>query len=170
MDAELESLSACIGATLASRKLMLACAESCTGGWVSQVVTATAGSSAWFERGFVTYSNAAKQELLGVRSETLRDEGAVSEATVREMAAGALRRSHARVALAISGIAGPAGGSPGKPVGTVCFAWALQDGAAAAETVVFSGDRAAVRRQAVVHALRGLLRALGESSPARNAT
>ena len=157
MDKELESLSVRVGEALLEQKLMLTCAESCTGGWVAKVVTATAGSSMWFERGFVTYSNAAKQELLGVKGDTLRQEGAVSEAVVREMAAGALRRSHAQAALAISGVAGPGGGSPGKPVGTVCFAWALQGGEAAAETRHFAGDRETVRRLSVIHALQGLL-------------
>lgn len=164
MDKELEALSVRVGEALLGRKSMLACAESCTGGWVSEVVTATGGSSQWFERGYVTYSNAAKQELLDVKAETLRLDGAVSEAVVREMAAGALRRSHAQIALAISGVAGPSGGSPGKPVGTVCFAWVLQGGAPTAETMHFSGDREAVRKQSVIHALRGLLRELGEAS------
>ena len=164
MDKELEDLSVRIGEALLGRKFMLACAESCTGGWVAEVVTATAGSSQWFERGYVTYSNAAKQELLGVKAGTLRQEGAVSEGVVREMATGALARSHAQAALAISGVAGPGGGSPGKPVGTVCFAWVLRDGEPLAETIHFSGDREAVRRQSVVHALRGLLRQLGEAS------
>ena len=109
MDKDLERLSLRLGEVLLGQKLMLACAESCTGGWVSEVVTATAGSSQWFERGFVTYSNAAKQELLGVQAHTLRQDGAVSEAVVREMAAGALRRSHAQAALAISGVAGQIG-------------------------------------------------------------
>ena len=160
MDKELESLSVRVGEALLEQKLMLTCAESCTGGWVAKVVTATAGSSMWFERGFVTYSNAAKQELLGVKGDTLRQEGAVSEAVVREMAAGALRRSHAQAALAISGVAGPGGGSPGKPVGTVCFAWVLQGGDPAAETRHFAGDRETVRRLSVIHALQGLLSCL----------
>ncbi len=164
MDKELEDLSVRVGEVLLGRKSMLACAESCTGGWVAEVVTATGGSSQWFERGYVTYSNAAKQELLGVKAETLRQDGAVSEAVVREMAAGALRRSHAQAALAISGVAGPSGGSPGKPVGTVCFAWVLQGGEPTTETMHFSGDREAVRKQSVVHALRGLLRRLSEAS------
>ena len=164
MDKELEDLSVRVGAALLERKLTLACAESCTGGWVAEVVTAIGGSSQWFERGFVTYSNAAKQELLGVKADTLRQDGAVSEAVVREMAAGALRRSHAQAALAISGVAGPSGGSPGKPVGTVCFAWVLHGGAPTAETKHFSGDREAVRKQSVVHALQGLLRRLSEAS------
>ncbi len=164
MDKELETISFLVGEALLARKLMLACAESCTGGWVAEVVTATAGSSAWFERGFVTYSNAAKQELLGVRADTLRLHGAVSEAAAAEMAAGALRRSHAQAALAISGVAGPGGGSPDKPVGTVCFAWVLRGEAPTAETARFTGDRETVRRQSVVHALQGLLDRLGEAS------
>ena len=170
MDIDLTQLSARVGSTLQSRQLMLACAESCTGGWVAEAITATAGSSQWFERGFVTYSNAAKQELLGVRAATLRRHGAVSEATVCEMAAGALQRSHAQAALAISGIAGPGGGSPGKPVGTVCFAWALQGATPTVATLCFAGDRTAVRRQAVAHALLGLLRVLGETSPGPDAS
>jgi nicotinamide-nucleotide amidase len=143
---------------------MLTCAESCTGGWVAEVVTATAGSSQWFERGFVTYSNAAKQELLGVRAATLKHSGAVSEDTVREMAAGALAHSHAEAALAVSGVAGPAGGSPGKPVGTVCFAWALQGGKTVTGTQRFRGNREAVRHASVLHALRGLLALLDVGS------
>lgn len=164
MDKDLEHLSLRVGQALLERKLTLACAESCTGGWVAEVVTAIGGSSQWFERGFVTYSNAAKQELLGVEADTLREGGAVSEAVVREMAAGALRRSHAQTALAISGVAGPSGGSPGKPVGTVCFAWVLRGGTPTAETKHFSGDREAVRKQSVIHALQGLLRRLSEAS------
>lgn len=163
MDQELAWLSAQVGAALLERKLMLACAESCTGGWVAEVVTATAGSSGWFERGYVTYSNAAKQELLGVSADTLRRHGAVSEETVLAMAEGCLKRSHAQAALAISGVAGPGGGSPGKPVGTVCFAWALRSGGGSAETLQLPGDREAVRRQSVIHALRGLLQRLDAS-------
>ncbi len=157
MDKELEELSLAVGHALLERKSMLACAESCTGGWVAETVTAIAGSSQWFERGLVTYSNAAKQELLGVRADTLRQQGAVSEAVVLEMAAGTLRNSHAQVSLAISGVAGPAGGSADKPVGTVCFAWAVRGTEPTAQTRHFAGDREAVRRQAVIHALQGLL-------------
>jgi nicotinamide-nucleotide amidase len=164
MDKNLEQLSFLVGEALLSRGLMLACAESCTGGWVAEVVTATAGSSSWFERGFVTYSNASKQELLGVKAETLRRHGAVSEAVVAEMAVGALRRSHAQIALAISGIAGPTGGSPDKPVGTVSFAWVQQGDDPETDTVRFSGDRESVRRQSVFHALQGLLDRLGGAS------
>ena len=116
-----------------------------------------AGSSAWYDRGFITYTNASKLEMLGVQAQTLENNGAVSEATVREMAAGALLHSQAHVSLAISGIAGPTGGSPDKPVGTVCFAWSIKNGPLKSERRVFSGDRHAVRQQAVSHALQGVL-------------
>lgn len=161
MEAELVALSAAIGSACRQRRLLLATAESCTGGWAAQVITHTAGSSAWFERGFVTYANAAKVEMLGVREATLAVHGAVSEETAREMAAGALAKSGASMAVAITGVAGPAGGSPAKPVGTLCFAWCRAGEAAHAETRHFSGDREAIRRQAVVHALNGLLARLG---------
>ncbi len=157
MDTELASLSVAIGALLRQQKSMLACAESCTGGWVSQIVTATPGSSEWFERGFVTYSNAAKQEMLGVARDILEKCGAVSEETARAMAQGALIHSQAQVSLAITGIAGPGGGSPGKPVGTVCFAWCRIGESASSETRQFSGTREDIRRQAAEHALQGLL-------------
>jgi len=149
-----------LGERLKAKGALLVTAESCTGGWAAQAVTAIAGSSEWFERGFVTYSNAAKEEMLGVRPETLARHGAVSEETAREMALGALARSHGTIALAITGIAGPTGGSVAKPVGTVCFAWAVKDGASRAETRRFSGDRDAVRRQSVEHALRAVLELL----------
>lgn len=154
---DLETLAEQVGAALKSRGLMLASAESCTGGWVGEAVTAVAGSSHWFDRGFITYTNESKQEMLGVSAATLAEFGAVSEPTVREMAAGALKHSHAQVALAISGIAGPGGATPTKPVGTVCIAWGLGSGAARSQTFHFNGDRSAVRRQAVVAAMRGVL-------------
>jgi nicotinamide-nucleotide amidase len=157
MDEELDTLSGEVGEWLAARGWTLACAESCTGGWVAEVVTATAGSSGWFDCGFVTYSNEAKQELLGVPAATLAGAGAVSEETVRAMVAGCLARSRADVALAVSGVAGPGGGSATKPVGLVCFAWGRRAAASHSATRHFSGDRAAVRRQAVVAALRGLM-------------
>lgn len=153
----LEALASEVGALLLANGQRLATAESCTGGWVSQCLTSIAGSSAWFERGFVTYSNAAKHELLAVADETLAMQGAVSEATVAAMAQGALRHSHADWALAISGIAGPGGGSPTRPVGTVCFAWAASDGRLLTDTQHFAGDRQGVRAQAVAHALRGIV-------------
>ncbi|MDX9707863.1 MAG: nicotinamide-nucleotide amidase [Azospira sp.] len=158
---DLAALAAEVGERLAARGEMLATAESCTGGWVAQCVTAIAGSSAWFERGFVTYSNEAKIDLLGVAPETLADHGAVSQPVALEMAVGALRRSRAQWALATTGIAGPAGGSPEKPVGTVCFAWAGPEGLVEAGTRHFTGDREAVRRAAAAHALAGLLARLG---------
>jgi len=142
---------------LPAQGLVLACAESCTGGWLAKVLTDIAGSSRWFDRGFVTYSNAAKQSMLGVRPDTLASHGAVSEATVLEMVQGGLSRSNATLAVAISGIAGPGGGTADKPVGTVWFAWARQGSAPFARMESFPGDRAAVRRQAVVVALEGLL-------------
>ena len=153
----LTTLATLVGTRLRAESLMLATAESCTGGWVAQAVTAIAGSSDWFERGFVTYSNAAKMDMLRVKAGTLRTHGAVSEQTAGEMAAGALARSRAQVSVAITGIAGPAGGSAEKPVGTVCFGWAMKDGAVCAETRRFKGNRESVRRQSVVVALQGVL-------------
>ena len=152
----MEALAKKIGERLKAARARLITAESCTGGWAAQVVTSVAGSSAWFERGFVTYSNEAKRELLGVQENTLRAHGAVSEETAREMAQGALSRGKGTVALAVTGVAGPGGGSPGKPVGTVCFAWASAR-AVRSETQQFSGDRESVRRQSVVRALEGVL-------------
>lgn len=155
----MEALAKKLGERLKAAKAALVTAESCTGGWAAQVVTSVSGSSEWFERGFVSYSNAAKQELLGVQAETLARHGAVSEETAREMALGALARAKATHALAITGVAGPSGGSRDKPVGTVCFAWADAAGCRS-ETVRFSGDREAVRRQSVIHSLEGVLQRL----------
>ncbi len=154
---ELEALAAELGTALLRRGWMLAVAESCTGGWAAQVLTAVAGSSVWFERGFVTYSNQAKKEMLGVREETLSARGAVSEEAAREMAQGALARSQAQATCAITGIAGPAGGTDEKPVGTVCFAWALAGAALVSERQQFAGSRQEIRAQSVRHALRNLL-------------
>ena len=151
------ALAARLGRALSDRQWMVATAESCTGGLLAGAITDVAGSSAWFDRGFVTYSNAAKVDLLGVRAGTIDAHGAVSEATAREMAAGALARSDAHLAVAVTGVAGPAGGSPGKPVGMVCFAWARRGGTVDAHTEHFAGDRAAVRAAAVAAALEGLL-------------
>jgi nicotinamide-nucleotide amidase len=148
-----------IGAALKQRGLLLVTAESCTGGWVAMEVTAIAGSSEWFERGYVTYSNAAKREELGVPARTLRRYGAVSEETARAMAVGALRHGRGQVALAVTGVAGPTGGSRDKPVGTVCFAWA-HGSKISSETRRFDGDRASVRRQSVLRALQGVLELL----------
>jgi nicotinamide-nucleotide amidase len=153
----LDALAAAVGARLKEKGLVLATAESCTGGWVAQAVTSVSGSSDWFDRGFVTYSNEAKREMLGVRAETLERHGAVSEETAREMAAGALAASRAQVAVAITGVAGPTGGTPQKPVGMVCFAWAVRGRPVDTTTIRFDGDREAVRRQSVVVGLRGVL-------------
>lgn len=155
----MNDLAQSIGAALKARGLRLATAESCTGGWVAMALTAIPGSSDWFERGYVTYSNDAKREDLGVSDATLRQQGAVSEAVAREMAAGAARRARAQVALAITGVAGPSGGTKDKPVGQVCFAWA-HGSKMVSETKRFDGDRDSVRRQSVVHALERVLELL----------
>jgi len=153
----LDALAILVGTRLKEKGLVLATAESCTGGWVAQVVTSVSGSSEWFDRGFVTYSNEAKREMIGVRAETLDRHGAVSEETAREMAAGALAASRAQIALALTGVAGPTGGTAQKPVGMVCFAWAVRGGAVDATTKHFAGDREAVRRQSVEFGLQGVL-------------
>ncbi len=158
---ELQALSLEVGERLKRGGRILVTAESCTGGWIAQAVTSVPGSSEWFERGFVSYSNDAKQELLGVRAETLERCGAVSEEAAREMARGALERSRGNIAVAVTGVAGPAGGSAAKPVGMVCFAWASRDDLVRSETLRFSGDRESVRRQSVVRALQGVLEVLG---------
>lgn len=198
MEPELVALSEALGAACRARALLVATAESCTGGWAAQVITHTAGSSAWFERGFVTYTNASKTDMLGVRMDTITQFGAVSLETAGEMAQGALANSRASIALAITGIAGPTGGSKDKPVGTVCFGWCWRDAAGGlvspscqrrllapaardacltgsrrlactesrigqpsyeviTERRLFNGDREGIRRQAVIHALTGLL-------------
>ncbi len=154
-DAQLEQLARQTGSLLRERGLSMAAAESCTGGWIAKVMTDIPGSSQWFERGFVTYSNQAKMDMLGVQADTLAHFGAVSEQVVREMAAGALAHSRAQVAVAVSGIAGPDGGSELKPVGTVWLAWADGKGVRA-ERRWFPGNREEVRRQTVIHALTGL--------------
>ena len=156
-DKRLYQLVEQVGTALKSRALMLVTAESCTGGWVGEAVTMVPGSSDWYERGFITYTYISKREMLGVKTETLDKHGAVSEQTVKEMVAGALANSHAQIAVAVSGVAGPAGGMPDKPVGTVCLAWALKNGEPVAETQHFAGDREAVRRQSVERALAGVL-------------
>ena len=150
---ELVALARTFGERLGAAGLMAATAESCTGGMIAAAITAIAGSSAWFERGFVSYSNEAKQDLLRVRPDSLRQYGAVSEQVAGEMACGALEASHAGFAIAVTGVAGPGGGSPDKPVGTVCFGWAIDGVGFATETRHFPGDRAAVRLGTAVHAL-----------------
>jgi nicotinamide-nucleotide amidase len=145
---------------------MLVTAESCTGGWVAEAVTMVPGSSEWFERGFITYTDLAKQEVLGVKTATLEAHGAVSEPTVREMVTGALAHSPGQVALAVSGVSGPSGGTRAKPVGMVCLAWGLRGREATSITRHFPGDREAVRRLAVIAALEGLIEAAGAGANA----
>jgi nicotinamide-nucleotide amidase len=159
-DAEAIELAARVGAALQARKLMLATAESCTGGMIAAAITAIAGSSEWFDRGIVSYSNDAKVELLGVPDACLATFGAVSEPTARAMADGAIARSSASVAVAVTGIAGPGGGSADKPVGMVCFGWAVRGAPTEVETIHFPGDRATVRAMTVCHALLGILKRL----------
>jgi nicotinamide-nucleotide amidase len=157
LDQELFDLAAALGRALQAKGRMLVTAESCTGGWIAECVTMVPGSSAWFERGFVTYTNVAKQEMLEVRQPTLDAYGAVSEPTVREMVLGALAHSRGDCAVAVSGVAGPAGGSPEKPVGTVCIGWGTRGSEPLVRTVHLAGDRYAVRRQSVIAALEGVL-------------
>jgi len=160
----LSTLAAELGTTLKARGWMLALAESCTGGLVSQSMTSVAGSSAWFDRCFVTYSNDAKVEMLGVTHETLENHGAVSEQTALEMAFGALNNSHAQLAGSITGIAGPDGGTPEKPVGTVCFAWVKKDNGAIASTQHFHGNREQIRQQAAIYLMARLVESANESN------
>lgn len=167
MDQALFDLAVRVGEALARRGLMLVAAESCTGGWVGQCVTMVSGSSAWFERGFVTYTNVAKMEMLGVQQSTLDAHGAVSEQTVREMVAGALARSHGQVAIAVSGVAGPTGGTVAKPVGTVCIGWGIRGGPTRSAMLHFDGDRDAVRRASVVAGLQGVLDLIAALPPGR---
>ena len=161
MTATARELAVAVGAALARRGARLALAESCTGGLVAAAITDVAGSSAWFDRGFVTYSNDAKIELLGVAGDALARHGAVSEPVARAMAEGALARSAAEHAVAVTGIAGPGGATAEKPVGTVCFAWARRGGATRTATRLLPGDRGDVRAASVRVALQGLLADLG---------
>jgi len=150
-------LARVLGKACQRRRVWVATAESCTGGGVAEAITRIAGSSGWFECGFVTYSNAAKHDLLHVPREALERFGAVSEEVAREMARGALESSRAQVAVAVTGIAGPGGGTTRKPVGMVCFAWAARGEAPQSRTFRFSGGRSSVRRRSVAVALQGLI-------------
>ena len=164
MDNTLYSLSEQIGTCLLQRNHELVTVESCTGGWISKCITDVAGSSQWFGQGFITYSNRSKQHLLGVQQSVLDTYGAVSENVVRAMAAGALTRTAANVALAVSGVAGPTGGSDDKPVGTVWLGWQIRACSFHSQCVRLDGDREAVRREAVRLALSGLLRIYGDET------
>ncbi len=155
-DTQLEAIALRIGGRLREQRLALATAESCTGGWIAKTITGIAGSSEWFDCGMVAYSYEAKQGLLGVRPQTLEAHGAVSRECVIEMVSGALVRSGASVAVAVTGIAGPGGGSADKPVGTVWIGWKRRGGYAHAAVFHFDGDRDAVRRQTVAKALQGV--------------
>jgi len=155
-DRQLQALSTQIGEKLKQRKATVTCAESCTGGWIAKVFTDISGSSAWFERGFVTYSNDAKQQMVNVQAASLAQYGAVSDAVVREMAQGARQVAQADYAVSVSGIAGPDGGSEEKPVGTVWFGFAGPDDKVLTFQQHFNGDRDAVRRQSVAWALQKL--------------
>jgi len=153
-------LAKTLGATLKAHRLMLALAESCTGGMVAQAITSVAGSSAWFDRGFVTYSKAAKIEMLGISHQTLENHGAVSEKTAIEMALGVIKHSHAQIAGSITGIAGPDGGTVEKPVGTVCFAWTGLNMPTLAITKHLEGNRDEIRQQATIIIMKGLIERL----------
>ena len=155
-DEALRELASATGEQLAAKRLTLCTAESCTGGWIAKTVTDIAGSSAWFDCGLAAYSYEAKQGLLGVRPQTLEEFGAVSRETVMEMVSGALVHSGAGVAVAVTGIAGPGGGTEDKPVGTVWIAWKRRGGYPRAELFHFDGDRESVRRQTVAAALEGI--------------
>ncbi|HQR10147.1 MAG TPA: nicotinamide-nucleotide amidohydrolase family protein [Casimicrobiaceae bacterium] len=157
IDSEIAALAEELGRRLAARGAHVSTAESCTGGLVAGAITSIAGSSGWFERGFVTYSNEAKAEMLDVAPAILAEHGAVSEATARAMAEGAMRASGADLAVAVTGVAGPGGGTAAKPVGMVCFAWAAKGSATSALTRHLPGDREAVRLASVAVALRGLV-------------
>ena len=158
---DVTSLARALGRLAKRKRVLIATAESCTGGGVATAITRISGSAKWFDRGFVTYSNEAKREMLGVAQRSLRNHGAVSEVVAREMARGALARSPADVVVAVTGIAGPTGGSRSKPVGTVWFAWAGRGNIVQTRHFRFRGDRVAVRLQSVAVALRGLSDLLG---------
>ncbi len=166
-DTQLYELAVRVGQALEAKGIMMATAESCTGGWIAQAVTAVPGSSEWFERGFVTYTYISKREMLGVKPETLEQHGAVSAQTVLEMTEGALARSHAQVAVSVSGTVGPSGGTPQKPVGTVFFGWGAKGSPAQTSVIRFNGDREAVRRQAVAYALERILALAAAASERR---
>ena len=154
---QLEATAQLLGGKLREQGRQLVTAESCTGGWIAQTATAIPGSSAWFDRGYVTYSNRAKMEILAVPETVLVKHGAVSTQTAAAMAAGAIGASGVDISVAVTGVAGPDGGTPDKPVGMVCFGWCLRDADPVTRVVQFDGDRQGVRAQTVAVALDGLL-------------
>lgn len=157
MDKQIIELARLLGQKLKQKKLKIATAESCTGGGIAQAITEISGSSSWFDRGFVTYSNLAKMQMLQVKQGALDQHGAVSEVVARQMVEGALNNSDANLAVSVTGIAGPGGGSEKKPVGTVYIAWGIKGEGVECEKYVFLGDRADVRKQTVISALKGCL-------------
>ncbi len=159
-DQKLEELAEELGEILIQRGLMLVSAESCTGGWIGRTVTSIPGSSKWYERGFITYSNNSKSEMLGVSHRSLEKFGAVSEQIATEMAAGAISNSRAQVSIAVTGIAGPGGATEGKPVGMICHSWAIKDGLARTAVCFLEGERELIRKQAVAIALQGTINLL----------
>ena len=161
----IDELAQRLGAVLVARDWRTATAESCTGGGIAEAITRIAGASAWFDQGFVPYTNAAKHRQLGVPEATIEHHGAVSAATVEAMVTGALTHSEADIAVAVSGVAGPGGGTPTRPVGTVWFAWARRGERGEAQAMHFNGDRADVREQTVRHALEGLISVAEEPGP-----
>lgn len=161
---QLEAQAQNVGERLADRGWSMVTAESCTGGWIAQAATAISGSSAWFDRGFVTYSNRSKMEALGVAESTLLKHGAVSAEVAEEMARGALAAAQVEIAVAVTGIAGPDGGSVDKPVGTVCFGWCIENTEPVSRTLCFAGDRRSIRAQTVAVAFDGLLELLEASA------
>lgn len=160
---QLETLSTELGVELQKNNLLFTCAESCTGGLLSQSIVSVPGSSAWFGCSFITYSNISKHKILGVSKNTLNDFGAVSEEVVDEMVSGALKESKSNLGIAISGIAGPGGGTPQRPVGTVCVAWKLNESKSIIETFLFEGSRNEVRYQTVIKALEGAIDLIKEN-------
>jgi len=160
IDSSIDAVLAQLSKQLVARNWRLATAESCTGGWIAKCCTDLPGSSAWFDRGLIVYSYQAKEDLLGVTHADLVRYGAVSTEIAAQMAQGAKEKSRVAVTVAATGIAGPGGGMPGKPVGLVCFGWCLGDAPVSCEEVVFSGDRHGVRQQTVLHALQGTLKRL----------
>ena len=153
MDKQIYQLAERAGEVLQNGGCVIAVAESCTGGWLAKMITDVPGSSQWFDRGFVTYSNQSKIDMLDVKPDTLDQYGAVSLEVVAEMAQGVIAKSDAEISVAISGIAGPGGGTPDRPIGTVCFAWAMAGGEIRTEQEHFFGSRSEIRQQAVVHSL-----------------
>ena len=163
-DTQIDSLLARIAGLLTARNWRMATAESCTGGWIAKCCTDVAGSSDWFERAYVAYSYRAKEQMLGVSHEDLLEYGAVSEEIAWQMAAGARQRSQAEVVVSVTGIAGPGGGMPGKPVGLVHFGWCIGDQPVVCDSEIFEGDRKSVRQQTVLYALRGIISRIGVQS------